>query len=76
MPSLHVLTGSMCSWLVPREKRLFGFCEAVCRKEKLVVLFSFASLPEECCYILISIKDHVPSPANFEPGNEASSDSR
>ncbi|XP_073075952.1 programmed cell death 1 ligand 2 [Manis javanica] len=54
---------------------LVGFCEAVCRKEKLVVLFSFVSLPEECCYILISIKDHVPSPANFEPGNEASSDS-
>ncbi|KAI5934392.1 Programmed cell death 1 ligand 1 [Manis javanica] len=62
--------------MVAGEGRSVGFCEAVCRKEKLVVLFSFVSLPEECCYILISIKDHVPSPANFEPGNEASSDSR
>lgn len=45
-------------------------------KEQLfVVLFSSASLPEELCQVLTSSTEHVPPPANSEPGNAASSDS-
>lgn len=44
-------------------------------KEQLfVVLLSFVPLPEEPYQVLISGREHVP-PANFEPGNEASSHS-